>query len=111
LSGKKRGYYNRALEDFNKALNINPDSIDALNNRGCIWIIKGKPDKAVNDFNEILELDKKNDIAYYNRGCAWVEKENIKKALNDVQNALKLKPADKRYKDFFTLLKKKSGQK
>jgi len=108
---KKRGYYNRALEDFNKALNINPDSIDALNNRGCIWIIKGKPDKAVNDFNEILELDKKNDIAYYNRGCAWVEKENIKKALNDVQNALKLKPADKRYKDFFTLLKKKSGQK
>ncbi|MEA3436672.1 MAG: tetratricopeptide repeat protein [Thermodesulfobacteriota bacterium] len=108
---EKRGYYNRALEDFNKALNINPHSIDALNNRGCIWIIKGKPDRAIDDFNKILDLDNNNDIAYYNRGCAWIEKKIIKKALNDLQNALKLKPADSRYKTFLALLKEKAGEK
>ncbi len=84
--------------------------MDALNNRGCIWIKKGKSNRAIKDFNKILKINKKNDVAYYNRGCAWIGKENIKKALNDVQNALKLKPADKRYKDFFALLKKSLGK-
>ena len=108
---EKRGYYNRALEDFNKALHINPNSIDSLNNRGCIWIVKDDPDRAVKNFNQILKFDKKNDFAYYNRGCAWIEKKKIKKAINDVQNALNLKPADSRYKNIFTLLKKKAGKK
>ena len=47
--------YDLALEDYNKALNLKPDYIAALNNRGLFYRAKGRR-SAIQDFDEAIRL-------------------------------------------------------
>ena len=61
---------NRALEDYNEAIHLKPDFIDAYINRGVLKMFLGKHNKAIVDFDTAIRL-KSNDIeAYINRGNA-----------------------------------------
>ncbi len=42
----KKGQYNRAIQDYDKAIEINPQYADAYNNRGVVYLMKlGDGDK------------------------------------------------------------------
>ncbi len=68
------GDYAKAIADYNKALNLNPDSVDVYYNRGLAYNKTGKYDLAIKDFSRVLDIDPnyKNamnyrDIAIYSR--------------------------------------------
>jgi len=50
------GDYEQAIQDFNKALEINPRHVSAYVNRGDSWFKKGTKKNACNDWKKACEL-------------------------------------------------------
>ena len=48
----EKGDYDRALADFNKAIELQPDLADAYNNRGLAYHIKRDYDRAIADLDK-----------------------------------------------------------
>ena len=76
-------YYNRgiayrdkkdldsALQDLDKALQLNPNFPSALNSRGNTYADKGENDRAIADYTEAIRQDPNHALAYYNRGNTY----------------------------------------
>ena len=62
------GDYNLALVNFNKAIEVDPNSVEAYNNRGLVLGIMGDYSSALADFNKSIQLDPDNAEAYKSRG-------------------------------------------
>ena len=85
--------YDRAIEAFNKATNLNPNFAGAYNHRGVVYLDKGDYDCAIADFTTAIDLNPDFvDEAYYNRGLAYHKKGEIDKALKDYTKAIGLNP-------------------
>ena len=62
--------YRGAIQDYNKAIEINPQDASTYYNRG---VTKGKLEDyrgAIQDFNKAIEINPQYATAYYNRGVA-----------------------------------------
>ncbi len=55
----RKGQYDQAISDFNKALEINPRDAPAYNNRGIAYYHKGQYDKAWKDVHKAQDLGHK----------------------------------------------------
>ncbi len=92
LGGK--GQYERAIADFTKAIEIDPNDPKAYNNRGVAYGNKGQYDQAIADFTKALEIDPKYDKAYYNRGRTYADKGLYDQAISDYTKCLEINPKD-----------------
>jgi tetratricopeptide (TPR) repeat protein len=88
----KKGKLERALADFNQALELDPKYASAYSGRGTVYRDKGDLDRALADYTRALELDPKYFINYYNRGIAYKQKGDLDRALADYTRALELGP-------------------
>ncbi|MBF0277564.1 MAG: tetratricopeptide repeat protein [SAR324 cluster bacterium] len=86
-----------ALENFNRALAINPDYPLALNNRGLLLNRQGKYGQAFQDFNRAVELLPNHAKAYNNRGEAFFRLNRNREALSDFERALQIEPNEAIY--------------
>ena len=75
------------MQDYNKAINLNPDSAEAYNNRGNAYAEKGEFDGAIRDHNKAIEVNPEYAEAYYNRGMIWLCQAEAKKAKDDLMTA------------------------
>jgi len=82
--------YKAALADYDKALEIDPQSIEALHDRGLVYIDQTQYDKAVADFTAVLQIDPLNIDALIERAHAYDKKTNRTAASNDLKRALAL---------------------
>ena len=64
----KQSDYDRAIEDYNRAIDLNPDHAEAYSNRGLVCEIKGDYDRAIEDYNKAIELKPDLAEAYSSRG-------------------------------------------
>ena len=53
----KKGEYDKAITDYNKAIELNPEYARAYYNRGNAYAEKGEHDKATADYNKAIEID------------------------------------------------------
>lgn len=88
----ERKEYNKALSDFNQALQIDRNCTDAYINRGSIFLIKKEYSKAISDFNEALNKNKNDTDAYFNLGLVFKDKEEHDKAAFYFNQVLKINP-------------------
>jgi len=79
--------YAQAIEDYNKALALDPKFTDAYLNEGLAYIRQSDIDGAIGCFNKVLTLDAKNAAAYYNRSIAYYYKKDFKQSWADVHKA------------------------
>ena len=104
----------QAIDDFTRALAIDPKKINVLINRGIAWREKGDPDRAIADFSEalrqglvvgdVLELESQEPEAVrhwqqvakarYQRGNAYVMKKEFDLAVDDINEAIRINPED-----------------
>ncbi len=85
------GKYKEAIENYDKAIELNPKYADAYNNRGNAKLHSGKNEEAIEDYNKAIELDPQYDT-YYNRGNAKLHSGKNEEAIEDYNKAIELNP-------------------
>ncbi len=83
----------KALDLYQRMLQIDPTHADALHNVGYINLIEKKSyQDALDLFNKAIENDTMFFQAYYNRGVTYELMGNREKAIKDFQKVLELQP-------------------
>jgi tetratricopeptide (TPR) repeat protein len=93
------------------AVEINPRTATAYNNRGIAWGKKGDLDQAISDFTMALEIDARYAQAYINRGITWAETGDLERGLIDAKKALSLEPKNRSYQKIVAFLEDQIGSK
>jgi tetratricopeptide (TPR) repeat protein len=90
---RRKGEYDRALQDYEQAIRLNPSNANAYNNRGIIYRIKGEYARAIADYDEAIWL-KHGDFpaAYYNRALAYADKGEYELSLRDFDVVTRFNP-------------------
>jgi Tfp pilus assembly protein PilF len=96
LTYLNKGDYDRAIADFNEAIQIDPNNALAYANRGVIYHNKGDYDRAIADYTQAIQLDPKNAMAYYGRGDAFLNKGDNERAIANLNQAIQLDPKNAR---------------
>jgi tetratricopeptide (TPR) repeat protein len=90
----KKGDYDRAIDCFTKAIQIDRSKAQGYFNRGIAWVSKGEHGKAIEDFTAALRIGPQDAEAYDLRGSAWTEVGEYDKAIEDHSKALAIDPQD-----------------
>jgi tetratricopeptide (TPR) repeat protein len=90
----KRKRYDRAIEAYTKAIEINPTDFSFYNNRGIVYHTRKKYPEAIADFSKAVELNPNSSFTYSNRGVAYEDSGNIEQAIVDYRKAVELDPND-----------------
>ncbi|MFH1836031.1 MAG: AAA family ATPase [Methanobacteriota archaeon] len=88
----KIGEFDKAIEHYNKALELKPDLLESYFNRGLAYTRQQDYDKALEDLNKVVQLNANLAEAYYTRGLVFEYKQDYKKAIVDYDKALKVDP-------------------
>ena len=80
----------QAIDNYSKAIKIDPKFAKAYNNRGIAYVLKKKYDLAIKDFNKAIKLDPKNGKAYNNRAIVYSYQGETDKARQDLHKAQSL---------------------
>ncbi|RLD68805.1 MAG: hypothetical protein DRI95_01915 [Bacteroidetes bacterium] len=86
--------YSAAIEDFNKAIKLNPKHADLYLYRAVAKSGLKDYESAINDCNYAIELNQFNARAFVRRGLIYYEQEQYKKAIKNYNLALKLDSKD-----------------
>ena len=87
-----KGEYDRAIADFDKAIELNPKDGGAYINRGAVNYHKGEYDRAIADYTQAIKLDPKDAAVYTNRGIAYRRQGDFDRAIADYDKAIELNP-------------------
>ena len=63
-----QGNLEQAIEDYTRAIELEPNSPLAYSNRGVAYYEQGNLEQAIEDCTRAIELNPNNDQAYINRG-------------------------------------------
>ncbi len=78
--------YGAAIQDFTRALIVNPGNGDALTGRASAWMATGDLQKAMLDCDESIVV-RSSQEAYSIRGDLWLRLENFDNAVSDFEAA------------------------
>jgi tetratricopeptide (TPR) repeat protein len=88
----QKGRLDEAVEQLQKALELNPSFAEAHYNLGHVLVQKGQMDEAIAQYQKALELNPDYPDAHYNLGNVLVEKGQVDEAIAQYQKALQLNP-------------------
>ena len=89
----RAGALDKAIADFNAALDIDDDLAEAFLNRGNSYFLMSRFDDALADYHRALELDvSKPWAAWYNIGLVYAAKKQPDKAREAYEKALEINP-------------------
>ncbi len=86
------GEFRRAIEDFDRALELSPDDERIYGSRGIAYSFNESYEHALRDFNKALELDPQSSWTYASRGKTYHLLKEYQQALEDFDRALELNP-------------------
>jgi len=81
-----------AIEYLTGAINLKPDYMEAIYNRGTVYITIGQYQKAIQDFSEVIRQRPNHVKACYNRGIAFIKIRQYPAAIEDFDRSIILKP-------------------
>jgi tetratricopeptide (TPR) repeat protein len=84
--------FDAAINNYKKALKINPDYADAYNNMGNALKDKGDLEAAIESYKQALKIKPDYVQAYNNMGNALRKKGDSEVAIESYKQALKIKP-------------------
>ena len=87
-----KGDYDRAIADYDRAIELQPSYVIAYNNRGAAYGSKGDYDRAIADYDKAIQLQPDYAVAYNNRGWVYFKKGQYDRAIADADRAIQLQP-------------------
>jgi len=88
------GQYEKAIENYNKIIELEPSNIKAYYNRGLANQKLRLYDKAIKDFTRTIQLKSDYIQAYFERGNVYFDKGLNKEAIEDYSKTLETNPDD-----------------
>jgi lipoprotein NlpI len=88
------GEYDKAIKDYDRAIALNPQYANALNNRANAYRCKGEYGHAIEDYNKAIGLDPNDAKVIKSRGIAEFYLGQFDPARKDLETALQLDPKD-----------------
>lgn len=83
----KQGNYDKALAEFDKAIDINPKNADAYAGRGQLHVFEEAYDKAIADYDRVIALT--GDLQWHiKRGTILLAKDDFEQALIEYDKGL-----------------------
>lgn len=86
--------YENAIAEYTRAIEKDPDYVEAYNHRGNAYIEKRDYDKAIEEYTRALEIKPDFETAYINRALAYAGKKDYERAIADCTKAIELNPND-----------------
>ena len=86
------GKYENAIEDYDKALQLNPQNLEAYTNRGISKAEMEQYEAAIADLDEALRLNPQDATLYTGRGMVKDLQRQYEAAIADFDMALRLNP-------------------
>jgi peptidyl-prolyl cis-trans isomerase A (cyclophilin A) len=81
-----------AIEDFTKAIKLDPKHWNAYFQRSLCWGATPQSDKAIADLGKVIKLNPSYYGAYLNRSNLFRNRRDFKKAMADLNSAIALQP-------------------
>lgn len=88
----RRGQNDRAIQDYDKAIGLDPRFADAHRNRGAAWFNTGAYDKALADYDAAIRLDPREAGAWADRCSVYAITGKPEQAKTDCDKALEFDP-------------------
>jgi tetratricopeptide (TPR) repeat protein len=88
----EKNHVEQAILDFSHALEINPNYVDALVNRGKAYVLKNQYKDALRDLNHALDFERKRAEIYNMRGDIYLQNKMYDLAIEDFATAISLQP-------------------
>lgn len=85
LANKRIGYFTKALE-------LNPNLVEAYEKRGLHYYYQRRYDKAISDYTRVIELKPNGSNAYLMLGSTYLKKGELESAINNLSRAIELDP-------------------
>jgi tetratricopeptide (TPR) repeat protein len=85
-----KGELDRAIRDYDQAIQHDPKSARTLNNRGVAYRKKGDHDRALSDFDDAIKLDQSYAKAFANRANTYEQQGEYAHAARDYVEAARL---------------------
>ncbi|MEM3361735.1 MAG: AAA family ATPase [Candidatus Anstonellaceae archaeon] len=86
----EQGEYQKAIENYNKALLLNPAFSECYFNKALCYYNLKDFDTSIEEYTKALEFDPENPVIYNNRGDAYYRKQEFQKAISDYDRAIAL---------------------
>ena len=106
ISFAKEGNFEKAVEAFNKALDLEPENKLSIRNLAFAWFDLGRKsyrnddlDGAINAFDKSLSINPKDHRIFNSLAYAYLKKKDFNKAIETINKAIALKPDDAIYCD------------
>ena len=87
-----KGEIDWAIEDYDRAIALDPKYPLTYYNRGNAFSKRGDIDLAIKDYDRAIALDPKLAQSYYNRGTAFSKRGDTDRAIEDYDRAIALDP-------------------
>lgn len=88
----EKGQHDRAIQDFDHAIKLDPNIAGAFNGRGQAYADQGQYDRAIQDYDHGTKLDPSNSYPFRGRGDAYYNKGQYDRAIQNYDQAIKLNP-------------------
>jgi protein O-mannosyl-transferase len=88
----KEGLTEQAIDDFNRAIAMDPSYDEAFYGRGTAYDKMGDFDRALENFNKAIALDPFYFEVFLARGMLYEKTGQIEKAIDDIKRAIALNP-------------------
>lgn len=89
-----QGLYDLAIEQYEKALEIDPTNPEAHYNMGYAYIRQGRHNEALEEFKKVVSLNPYDSEAHSNLGLAYYNLGMIEDAIGQYKKAVELDPTD-----------------
>jgi len=88
----KQGSFQESITYFDRVLEIDPNHVLALNNKGIALVKMEKPEESITYFDRVLEIDPNYVEALNNKGVALVQMEKPEESITYFDRVLEIDP-------------------
>ncbi|MGH7835405.1 MAG: tetratricopeptide repeat protein, partial [Candidatus Binatia bacterium] len=90
----EKGDYNRAIDEFTRAIELEPNRAGYYNLRGVSYSARNDHDQAIADYSAAIKLEPGNAVMHCNRGVSYYRKRDYDRARADIARGIDLDPVN-----------------
>src|SRR5436853_5482427 len=96
VAAQQRGDFTLAIRDYQKLIEIRPDSVEVLANLGAALVHLNRFDEAIANYRSALKLDPGNPAIRLNLALAFYKKGDFRSAVDQLEVLRKAEPSNPR---------------